>query len=284
MKKILVPTDLSGIAELGLKLAVEIARRSNASISLVNFTQHPYTHSFSAMGEISAKVDTEEQLYTLQLLKANKEAMRELATRYGTEVPIDFLIVDEKFKRDVDEYLRRENIDLVVMGTSGEENATEIFTGNHTEQTILVWACPVISVHDGFQVSAFDHIVVAVTLIERELVHEALRALLPLATAFNSRIHLVHVVHHADYANDERVAFFKSAAADAGLINYSITILEASDATEAIILYARQQHAGIIAVVKSSANGVFRIFSSNFSDRLVKETGRPVFTFNGTKV
>jgi nucleotide-binding universal stress UspA family protein len=39
MKKLLVPTDLTPIAELGLKLAVQIAQRSQAVISLVNFTR-----------------------------------------------------------------------------------------------------------------------------------------------------------------------------------------------------------------------------------------------------
>ena len=65
MKKILVPTDLSPIAERGLSLAAEIAERSEAIISLVNFTRHPFGPTFSAMGDISTKVDREGELYNL---------------------------------------------------------------------------------------------------------------------------------------------------------------------------------------------------------------------------
>jgi len=284
MNKILVPTDLSPTAELGLRLAVDIARACNGSISLVNFTRDPYTTTFSAMGEISAKVDQEADLFALQLLKVNKEALQELATKYSEQVPVEFAIVDEKFKTGIDEYLRREQIDLVVMGTSGEENAKEIFTGNHTEQVIQVSGCPVISVRDGFQIKDFSNVVLAIALIDQNLILEALRSLQLLVTAFKAHVHLVHVVHHAEYSTEERVNFFKETVAAGGLTNYSITILESNDATEAVILYARQVRAGLVAVVKNRADGIFRIFSSNFSDRLVKETGRPVFTFNATNV
>jgi hypothetical protein len=47
-----------------------------------------------------------------------------------------------------------------------------------------------------------------------------------------------------------------------------------------VIQFARDVKAGLIAVIKNSTDGIFRIFSSHFSDRLVKEVGRPVFTFN----
>ncbi len=58
------------------------------------------------------------------------------------------------------------DIDLVVMGTSGEENAAEAFTGNHTEQVIKISKCPVLSVRDGFQIKDFNKIVLAVNVIK----------------------------------------------------------------------------------------------------------------------
>src|SRR5919108_6517968 len=135
MKKILVPTDLSPIAERGLSLALEIAERSEAEISLVNFTRHPFGKTFTAMGEVTSKIDTEGELYNLQLLHVNKQKLDALVKKYSAHgVDIETAIVDEEFKDGIDEYLHREKIDLIVMGTSGEENATEAFTGNHTEQ------------------------------------------------------------------------------------------------------------------------------------------------------
>lgn len=283
MKKILVPTDLSVIAERGLSLAIEIAERSEAEISLVNFTRHPFGKTFTAMGEVSSKIDQEGELFNLQLLHVNKQKLDALVAKYiRPGVDIETAIVDEEFKEGIDEYLHRENIDLVVMGTSGEENATEAFTGNHTEQVIKISKCPVLSVRDGFQIQDFSKIVLAVNVIKNNAhVNDALNILADLAACFDAHIYLVHVRDRAaDYTDMDLKSFFTKMAERAGLSNYSVTIYEADDQASGVIQFAREVEAGLIAVIKNSTDGIFRIFSSHFSDRLVKEVGRPVFTFN----
>lgn len=283
MNKILVPSDLSIIAERGLSLAAEIAKRSEAVISLVNFTRHPFGKTFTAMGEVSSKVDEESELFNLQLIKTNKEKLDTLAARYSEDgVEIETSIVDDEFKDGVDDYLQQENIDLVVMGTSGEENATEAFTGNHTEQVIKISKCPVLSVRDGFRIEDFSNIVLAVNVIkDNPGVNDALDTLADLAVCFDAHIHLVHVRDKAtDYSALNLEKFFTDMAEKAGLRNYSVTIFEADDQASGVIKFAQDVKAGLIAVIKNSTEGVFRIFSNHFSDRLVKEVGRPVFTFN----
>ena len=283
MKKILVPTDLSPIAERGLLLATEIAERSEAEISLVNFTRHPFGKTFTAMGEVKSKTDEEGELFNLQLLQTYKQKMETLALNYSQRgVDVQTAIVDEEFKDGIDEYLHRENIDLIVMGTSGEENAKEVFTGNHTEQVIKISRCPVLSVRDGFQIKDFDKIVLAVNVIKgNPHINEALNTLADLAACFDAHIYLVHVRDRAtDYSDIVLEDFFREMAENAGLRNYSVTIYEADDQAEGVIQFAREVKAGLIAVIKNSSDGIFRIFSNHFSDRLVKEVGRPVFTFN----
>ncbi len=285
MKKILVPTDLSPIAERGLSLAVEIAERSEAEISLVNFTKHPFGKTFSAMGDIGSKIDREGELYNLQLLRVNKEKLDALVQKYiRPGVDIETAIVDEEFQEGIDQYLDRENIDIVVMGTSGEENASEVFSGNHTEQVIRISKCPVISVRDGFKIDDFRNIVLAVNVIkDNEHINAALNTLADLAACFDAHIHLVHIRDRAtDYANVDLKDFFTKMAEGANLTNYSVTIYEADDQAEGVIRFAHEVRAGLIGVIKNSTDGIFRIFSSHFSDRLVKEVGRPVFTFNLT--
>jgi nucleotide-binding universal stress UspA family protein len=283
MKKILVPTDLSAIAEKGLSLAIEIAERSEAEISLVNFTRHPFGKTFTAMGEIGSKVDSEGNLYNLQLLRANKEKLDALVQKYlRPGIDIETAIVDEEFGEGIDQYLERENIDLVVMGTSGEENAAEVFSGNHTEQVIRISKCPVVSVRDGFKIDDFRKIVLAVNVIrDNDHLNDALNTLADLAACFDAHIYLVHVRDGAtDYADIDLVQFFTQMAEDANLNNYTVTVYDADDQAEGVIRFAREVGAGLIAVIKNSTDGIFRIFSSHFSDRLVKEVGRPVFTFN----
>jgi nucleotide-binding universal stress UspA family protein len=281
MKKILVPTDLTPTAELGLKLAVEIAKKCQATISLVNFTKHPYGPTFSATGDMAAKVDPQEDFLAIEFLKNAKDKLGELVQKYGSpEFSTEVAIVDSEFKNGIDEYLKNELIDLVVMGTSGEENAQEIFTGNHTEQTIRVSACPVISVRDGFDSSLFKTMVVGVMVISDNKLADGLSTLRDLAECFDSHVHLVHV---RDKANDPTLIldqYFNQIGQIAGLKNYTVRILDGEDKAETLSNYAHEINAGVIAVIKNSKEGIFRIFSNKLSKRLMQEEGGPVVTVN----
>ena len=272
MEKILVPTDFTPIAELGLKLAVEIAARSGATVSLVNFMKHPFGRTFTATGDVTMKTDPEEEHFMLELLRTNKAKLQDLAAEYSREgVEIEYAIIDDELKDGIDEYLEREYIDLVVMGTSGEENAKEVFTGNRTEQVIQVSSCPVLSVRDGFKIEDFSDIVLAVNIIKDEEVLPALNTLRQFAECFNSQIHLVHARDKASDISGDLNDYVNQMAVSAGLQNYDVTILEVDDQAEGVIQFARKVHAGIIAVIKNSKEGIFRVFSNHFSDRLVKE-------------
>ncbi len=281
MKKILVPTDVTPIAELGLKLAVQIAKKADATISLVNFTRHPFNKTFTAMGDANTKrFEEDADVFTIQLLHANKERLEALALRYNKDVAIEIAIEDNAFKEGIDEYLHRENVDLIVMGTSGEENAIELFTGNHTEQTIKVSKCPLISVRDGFNIHEFSNIVLAVNVIDEEKIVRGLTALQTIAGYFDARVHLVHVISDASRSVQDITDYFTNLAEVVGLTKYSVTILEAHHQAEGVMMFARQVRAGLVAVIKNSHDSFFHIFSHHFSDRMIKEMGRPVLTVN----
>jgi nucleotide-binding universal stress UspA family protein len=281
MEKILVPTDLSPIAESGLQLAAEIARRSGAIISLVNFTRHPFGRTFAATGDITKKGNTEEEVYTIELLRTTQTKLEELAAKYrSAEVEIEYGIVDDELPNGVDDFLNKELVDLVVMGTSGEERATEMLTGNNTEQVISISSCPVLSVRDGFNIEDLQRIVLAVSEIESQQVLQGLNTLRQLAECFDAHILLVHVREESGRPVMELQEYLQRMAATAALRNYSITILEGDDPAGSVIDFARTNHAGLIAVIKNTKEGLFRIFSNHFSNRLVKEVGRPVFTYN----
>lgn len=283
MKNILVPTDLSPIANLGLKLAVQIANGTEAVIKLVNFTRHPIATTFTAMGDINTKIDEEEKLYVLELLKANKSKLNSLVAEYQGQAKIEYSIEDNEFKSGLDDYLKHEEIDLIVMGTSGEENLKEIFTGNHTEQAIKISTCPVISVRDGFSIQNFRNIVAAVSCFDEDKIRQGLKDLHDVARIFRSTIHLVHVVDPATDSTRDMNEFLSKMAIHTLLVPYTVNLLEGDDAIETVMKFARETRAGMIAVIKDSPGRGLRIFSNHFSERIVKEEGRPVLTVKTRK-
>lgn len=281
MKKILVPTDLTPTAELGVKLAVEIAKRCGATINLVNFTRHPLGSTFSSTGEVDLQEDDEENAFTLELLHTQQKRLQETAEAYSAQgVPFEYAVIDAKFKSGIDAFMSQQNVDLIVMGTSGEENANEVFTGNHTEQVIKVSSVPVLSVRDGFSIQEFSNIVMQVSVISDNQVADGLEKLRMIWECFDSHVHLVHVRQRNDDSNIILDEYFTRMATIAGVPKFSVTILDGDDEAELISQFAERVNAGMIAILKNRKDGIFRIFGNRFTTRMIKEEGRPVFTLN----
>jgi hypothetical protein len=90
-------------------------------------------------------------------------------------------------------------------------------------------------------------------------------------------------VHVRDKANDPTLVldqYFNQIGQIAGLKNYTVRILDGDDKAETLSNYAHEINAGVIAVIKNSKEGIFRIFSNKLSKRLLQEEGGPVVTVN----
>ena len=281
MKKILVPTDLSEVAELGLKLAVEIAIRCQASVHLVNFTRHSEDQPFNSVGEVASDAYESADVLSLQLLHAKNKKLHQLADDYESpEAPIEVSIVDDKFRTGLPKLMHEEPFDLIVMGTSGEANINETFLGNHAEQTIDHSGCPVISVRDGFSIENFKNIVVGVTVITDNQLAEGLAHVHFISDCFKSHVHLVHVRDRAKNSNVILDEYFTRLATIAGIEKFSVMIFDGDDIATTIIAYAKAIHAGLITLIKTSQDGLLKVFSNGITHKVVKEEGGPVFTLN----
>ncbi|HYC85190.1 MAG TPA: universal stress protein, partial [Chryseosolibacter sp.] len=191
---------------------------------------------------------------------------------------MDVAIVDNAFKNGIDEYLKAEQIDLIVMGTSGEENATEAFTGNHTDQAIRVSTCPVLSVRDGFNIENMNRIVVGVSVITDNQLADALVPIRKLAECFQAEVHLVHIRDNASDSTLVLDEYFTKIAGIAGLKKYAVRVLQDADVADGLARYAHEIRAGLVAVIKNRREGIFRIFSNSLAEKIVREEGRPVVT------
>lgn len=282
MNRILVPSDLSDISENALRFACEIGDRVGAEIYLVNFLKHPFDESFTASGEVRAKYDDEETIFTIELIRRNNRLLEEMANKYGVGRTIFYQVYKEDLDDGVDIYIKEKNIDLVIMGTTGEENAKEFFTGNHTERVINIASCPVISLRQYQKAKNLDKIVLGLELEEdsKDNFRNATNYLKDVVSALGSTLHLVHVTKPGNSETEEIKAKIQKFAKKFSLTNYTIAVSQAEDIEKGLINYAHSVDAGIVAVLTHSEGGFFRIFSTSLSEELSKDSDTPVLTIN----
>lgn len=281
MKRILVPSDLSDISENALELASAIAAKSKAEIYLVHFMDHPYGDSFSTM-----RIDPSDQrddLFTIQLLRKNHARLGELAKQYSSDdIEINFQVYGEDFDDGVTEYITKENIDLVVMGTTGEESFEERFTGNHTEQVIQKATCPVLSLKGGYKDLDFSDVVLGIDFEEDEEDDYKVAAMYinNLTDSLEARLHLVHVAEPGEKNKAGLEQKLQDWADKYHMSDYEIAVVENNKPDLGLIYHANDTDASILASFTHAQSGFFRLFSESLAEGLSKDANLPVLTIN----
>lgn len=275
MKKILVPLDFTDISEFGLQLAAHIGNHIDLEITMLNYINPPTEGGFSSIGDITSEADlAEDHAFMAATVKRNRIRMEELASKYAAHSKAQFNPILQIGKLDsIDEYIKENHIDLVVMGTSGESTFSEFFLGNHTEQVIRVSNCPVLSVKQPVEKFEPKEMVLATDLHTGNTVE--MKYFAEFASWFNSKIHLLHVVKDEKHATSEKENEVNQFGQSHGLTNFDSHVLSGNK--EDVIKYFVKSHkVGMIGVTTRARGGLNNLFFGSLSEDLVKELDIPV--------
>jgi len=138
MKRILVPTDFSDHAEYALKVAAQIAKRTNSDLHILNLLDLP-SHMNDA---VSSGVNIPE---VMLFLKKTQERLEELSNEsYLQGITVTTAARIEKAFEGIVTYSREVQADLIVMGSHGSSGFREIMIGSNTEKIVRTSDIPVL--------------------------------------------------------------------------------------------------------------------------------------------
>ena len=274
---ILVLTDFSDIAERGLKEAVSLASQfGNAEIFLLNTELGPEGTDFTATGDLYYKDDPEEDAFMVALIRKNKGLLQNLQQKFqGNGVSIKPYLEVGPMQKIVDNFLDKHKIDLVVMGTSGENTMQEYFVGNHTEQVIKVANVPVLSVKTTDKASTANTILVATDMHDHA--YPGLAHIRKIGEKLNASLHLVHVTKNDVDGHMKKLDRY---AKEHNLRNYTPAVIEDNDTEDGIKRYAAKIGADMIAVVTHGRTGLSSLLSHSVAHDIIREASVPVLTVN----
>ena len=131
MKKILIPTDFSDHAEYALKVAAQIARENDGEIVLLHMLELPHQGSDA--------VGSGKELPEIMLFK--NAAIRKLEDLMDEDY-LDGLKVSEVIQFDlafegVLKVSKKNDVDLIVMGSHGASGYKEMFIGSNIKSIII---------------------------------------------------------------------------------------------------------------------------------------------------
>ena len=278
MKNILVPTDFTEIAERGLKVAVNLAKHSKAEIHLMNVIYPVRGTTFSAYGDINNIPKTQEDRFMAELVRKNEQRMESLIAEYeASGVNIHPVFDFEDKVNGINAFVKENDVDLVVIGTTGSTSLSEYFFGSNTEKLIKASECPVISVRQEVTDFYPRNIIFAVD-VENEL-YSGSEYIREFADKYNSTVHLVYVINDG-IKTDTAVKKLEKFASDYNFSDYSINTIPDDSPEISIRKFAKRKKADMLSMISHGRKGLSSHIFGSVTNEVLNDSEIPVLVVN----
>lgn len=280
MKKILVPTDFSKTAQTAVDVAADIARKSNAELTLLHVVEEASAGSFNIEGQVATRSqDWEDKIFTMRLIEKGKKQLAKLAedSKYdGIKLRTE-LRIGAPF-HGMRTLITEKKVDLVVMGTAGQSKIEEMIIGSNTEKVVRHSHCPVLTVHKKPARSEFKNIVYATAMSKDEEVFS--RVVRSTQQLYDATVHLVRINTPGNFQRDVEVRrYMQEFARKLQLKNFTINVFNDLTEEEGIIYFADSINADLIAMATHGRTGFAHVLAGSIAEDVVSHAKRPVLTF-----
>jgi len=272
MKRILVPTDFSAHAEYALKVAAQIARENDSEIILLHMLELPH----QAGDAIGSGHQIPEIMFYKDKAISNLENLMEVS--YLDGINVSQIIQFEKAFDGILAVSKKNNVDLVVMGSHGTSGFQEMLIGSNTEKVVRFSEAPVLVIkneHTDFKAGNF----VFASDFSKEI-KQPFAQMLEFAKAFKSNLSLVMIntpnSFKPTHVAERMMADFMK---DFDYPNYSMHIYNDVNIEKGVLNFANKVSADLIGMCTHGRTGFSHFFNGSVSEDLVNHAVRPVITF-----
>ena len=270
MKKILVPTDFSDNANNALEFAIALAKKNNASITLLNVYAIPMYDpnmpaemlrtSYEDLGNISK----EEIKNNLEIFnKKYPDLQIDTLSRMGVlDLEIASTATEGKF-------------DCIVMGTQGASGLEETLIGSNASSVVSKTEIPVFCIPSESKYNEIAKAVMPVELdgSEMQIINDA-RNLLP-----DCAIHVVNFKTEEERLPDKQQKIFENISS-ACKENESAKIVISEDVSTGLDETLRKYNCDLVIVSTVKRNIFENLFHKSISKKLVCHTHVPLLAIH----
>lgn len=150
--KLLVPVDGSSASIDAVKKSIEISRKYNYSIKLINVVNFGSLSHLNRNERLWHYMDGSTITETSELSKIAKENAEKLLNVIidkldFSDIKIEKEVLSGEPYEKILEVAKNENFDLIVMGNRGFSKIKRFFVGSVTQKVISEAPCPVLVIH-----------------------------------------------------------------------------------------------------------------------------------------
>jgi len=272
MKRILVPTDFSAHADNALKIAAQIAKKTNGEIFLLHMLEIPNQMNDAITG--SAGIP-EAMLF---IKKATETLQKKKDKDFLKGIKVTESVKFESAFEGTLSFSKANKIDLIVMGSNGVSGIEEVLIGSNTEKIVRLSEVPVLVIKKNtteFKPSNF----VFASDFSKEI-KKPFKKMIKFASLFNAKLYLVMICTPNSFkptALSEQI--INDFLSNFDIQNYSTHIYNDVNIEKGIRNFSNSVNADLIGLCTHGRTGLAHFFTGSISEDLVNHAVKPVITF-----
>jgi len=268
MKKILIPTDFSKNAKKATDYALTLFNETGVVVTLLNTFYIPYSAPDVAFSVSDVSYDNAKMLF-------EKEQKR-----IKEKFPNMKFTIDEKFSiGDVVNVVcsmeRKEEFDLIVMGTKGASGMTEVLVGSRTASMVKSAKTPLLVVPEDADLNAPKRILFTADeeLIDRKVNFDVLKEI---ANSNRSKIDALHISNSDE--NKEVIAAFIDYELDLNFVDipHELRMERGKDIEKAIEKYTEKYPTDLLVMISTKGNLFYNLFHKSNTRKVAMHTKIPL--------
>jgi nucleotide-binding universal stress UspA family protein len=272
MKRILVPTDFSAHANNALQVAAQIAKKTKAEIFLIHMLEIPTQINDAIAGAAGVP----EVMLFIKKINETLLKSKEKNSLKGVKVTESI-----KFGRTFEGILsfsKKNEIDLIVMGSHGVSGIEEVLIGSNTEKIVRLSDVPVLVIKKKTTEFTPANFVFASDFSKE--IKKPFKKMVEFASIFDAKINLVMICTPNSFKTtavaEQIISNFISGFK---LKNYSTHIYNDLNIEKGISNFSNSIDADLIGLCTHGRTGLAHFFTGSISEDLVNHAVKPVITF-----
>lgn len=265
MRKVLIPTDFSENAMNATKYAMELFKYDKCIFYVMHaYGDEVYNEKASAQRSVFNEIKERKLRESNESLELVLNRMREISP--NPKHSIQELSVFGSLVDEVNDTAEAENIDVIIMGTKGKTDNTDITFGSNTLQVIKYVKCPVLAVPADFHDIQPKNILFATDYMlpyqRREL-----KLLSVVAKNFVSKLSVLHIssFEELSFRQQDNKAFLDYCLKDN---NPKFLKLAGKDVSETINNATESYHIDLLVMVNSRHSFLENLLYSSTIDKI----------------
>ncbi len=272
MKRILVPTDFSTHADNALRVAARIAKKQNCEILLLHMLEIPNQMNDAITGAAGIP---EIMLF---IRKANETLENETQKSFLNGIPVTQHVQFEKASEGILSFIKKYEIDLIVMGSHGVTGIEEILMGSNTEKVVRLSEVPVLVIKNNTLEFEKPHFVFASDFTNE--IKTPFKKMLEFTTIFDAKLSLVMICTPNSFKTTKIAQkILNDFITEFNIKNYSTHVYNDTNIEKGIINFTNEINADLIGLCTHGRTGLSHFFTGSISEDLVNHAAKPVITF-----